>query len=73
MIILNPIFYAISEKTDSIEIGLVCYYIIFVNLKLFISHNINYVKQTLQQQIFDFPNFTFWNNQMNHITEIHSG
>ena len=48
MIILNPIFYAISEKTDSIEIGLVWYYIIFVNLKLFISHNINYVKQTLQ-------------------------
>ena len=44
MIILNPIFYAISEKTDSIEIGLVCYYIIFVNLKLFILHNINYVK-----------------------------
>lgn len=72
MIILNPIFYAISEKTDSIEIGLVCYYIIFVNLKSSISHNINYVKQ-LQQQIFDFPNFTFWNNQMNHITEIHSG
>ena len=72
MIILNPIFYAISEKTDSIKIGLVCYYIIFVNLKLSVLHNINYVKQ-LQQQIFDFPNFTFWNNQMNHITEIHSG
>ena len=44
MIILNPIFYAISEKTDSIKIGLVCYYIIFVNLKLSILHNINYVK-----------------------------
>ena len=38
-----------------------------------ILRKINYVNKSLQQHIFDFPNFTFWNHQVNHITQIHSG